>query len=83
MSGLLMAIRESGRVGNAISAQVTDGMTKLTKLIKSKGMDYARENFYFSVLEFRSMRTDDQTIIDREQYWKRVLRTCEFGYNKT
>jgi hypothetical protein len=56
---------------------------QLTKLIKSKGMDYARENFYFSVLEFRSMRTDDQAIIDREQYWKRVLRTCEFGYNKT
>ncbi len=29
------------------------------------------------------MRTDDQTIIDRVQYWKRVLQTCEFGYNNT
>jgi hypothetical protein len=56
---------------------------QLTKLIRSKGMEYARENFYFSVLEFRSMRTDDQVIIDREQYWKRVLCTCDFGYNCT
>lgn len=56
---------------------------QLTKLIKAKGIEYARENFYFSVLEFRSMRTDDQVIINREQYWKRVLQTCEFGYNCT
>jgi group I intron endonuclease len=56
---------------------------QLTKLIAAKGMKYARENFQFSILEFRSMRTDDQAIIDREQYWKRVLRSCEFGYNNT
>ena len=56
---------------------------QLTKLMDAKGIDYARENSRFTVLEFRSMRTDDQAIIDREQYWKRVLQTCEFGYNKT
>jgi hypothetical protein len=56
---------------------------QLTKLIALKGMEYAREHFYLSILEFRSMRTDDQAIIDREQYWKRVLQTCEFGYNRT
>lgn len=55
---------------------------ELTKLISSNGIDYARENFYFSILEFRSMQTDDRTIIDREQYWKRVLQTNRFGYNK-
>lgn len=54
----------------------------LTKLINANGIDYARKNFYLSVLEFRSMRTDDKTIIDREQYWKRVLQTNAFGYNK-
>jgi GIY-YIG catalytic domain len=56
---------------------------QLTKLIASKGIEYARKNFYLSILEFRSLRTDDQVIIDREQYWKRVLQTCEFGYNHT
>jgi predicted GIY-YIG superfamily endonuclease len=54
---------------------------RLTKLISTKGIKYARKNFYFSILEFRSMRTDDKEIIDREQYWKRVLRTRECGYN--
>jgi hypothetical protein len=55
---------------------------ELTKLININGMDYARTNFQFSILEFRSMRTDDQVIIDREQYWKRVLQTGAFGYNR-
>jgi hypothetical protein len=55
---------------------------ELTKLISSNGIDYARKNFQFSLLEFRSMKTDDQVIIDREQYWKRALQTNAFGYNK-
>ena len=55
---------------------------EFTKLISKNGISYARENFQFSILEFRSMKTDDQVILDREQYWKRVLRTNAFGYNK-
>ena len=55
---------------------------ELTKLINTNGIGYARENFQFSILEFRSMRTDDQVIINREQYWKRALQTNAFGYNK-
>lgn len=55
---------------------------ELTKLINTDGIDYARKNFQFSILEFRSMRTDDQVIIEREQYWKRVFQTNVFGYNK-
>ena len=55
---------------------------ELTKLIKINGIDYARKNFQFSILEFRSMKTDDQTIIAREQYWKRALQSNVFGYNK-
>lgn len=55
---------------------------ELVKLIKIKGKDYARENFYFCILEYRAMKTDDTTIIEREQYWKRVLLSNKFGYNK-
>ena len=59
------------------------GNDQLTRLIAAKGIGYAREHFYFSILEFRSMRIDDQAIIEREQYWKRVLCSCQFGYNAT
>jgi hypothetical protein len=55
---------------------------ELTKLIKDNGIQYARDNFQFSILEYRSMKTDDQVIIDREQYWKKVLLSSSFGYNK-
>jgi hypothetical protein len=55
---------------------------ELTKLIKENGIDYARKNFQFSILEYRSMKTDDKVIIEREQYWKRVLLSGTFGYNK-
>ena len=55
---------------------------ELTQLIEQSGIDYAMENFQLSILEYRSMRTDDSVIIDREKYWKKVLRTREFGYNR-
>ena len=56
---------------------------ELTKLIKEKGKDYARENFKFALLEYRSMKTDDSAIIARENYWKEVLLSRgDYGYNK-
>ena len=56
---------------------------ELTKLITECGLDYARHNFHFVLLEYRSMKTDDQSIIEREQYWKEALFSrSAFGYNK-
>lgn len=56
---------------------------ELTKIITDKGIKYARENFRLSLLEYRSMKTDDATIIDRENYWKEALLSRgHFGYNK-
>jgi hypothetical protein len=56
---------------------------ELTKLIKDAGIDYARENFFLTLLEYRSAKTDDQVIIDRECFWKQALNTRgEFGYTK-
>ena len=55
---------------------------ELTKLIDERGLDYARNNFKFSILEYRAMKTDDQVIINKEQYWKRVLLSATFGYNR-
>ena len=56
---------------------------ELVMLIGKNGIDYARKYFQFAILELRSMKTDDDTIINRESFWKEVLLTRgSFGYNK-
>ena len=55
---------------------------ELKKIIDTETFDYARKNFKFSLLEYRAMKTDDQVLIDREQYWKNVLLSGTYGYNK-
>jgi hypothetical protein len=55
---------------------------QLKKLIDKEGKDYARNNFVFSLLEYRPMKTDDKILLSREKYWKNVFLSCsEFGYN--
>ena len=58
------------------------GNNELVKIIGKEGIDYARNNFKYSLLEYRAMKTDNEVIIDREQYWKRVLLSGIYGYNK-
>lgn len=56
---------------------------ELTKIISENGIEYARKHFRFSLLEYRSMKFDDNAIINRESFWKEVLLTRgQFGYNK-
>lgn len=55
---------------------------QLKKVIQEKGTEYARKNFRFALLEYRPARTDDEVIIERETYWKKVLLSREFGYNE-
>lgn len=56
---------------------------ELTKLISIEGVEYAREYFSLTLLEYRSMRTDDDVIFRRENFWKEALNTRgAFGYNK-
>lgn len=58
------------------------GNDQLVELIEKEGLDYARKNFQFSILEVWPMRTDDETITKRESFWKDVLQTRgKFGYN--
>jgi hypothetical protein len=54
----------------------------LRALVDEKGTDYARKNLRFALLEFWSMRTEDQRVIDRETYWKTVLLSRTFGSNR-
>src|ERR1035437_7557164 len=39
---------------------------ELTKIISANGIEYARKNFRFSLLEYRSMKIDDNVIKIRE-----------------
>lgn len=55
------------------------GNVKLRKLIKEKGIDYARVNFRFSILEI--MEKANPSVIEREVHWKNALATREHGYN--
>lgn len=60
------------------------GNDELKKLIAKKGFGYAKENFKFSLIEYRSMGVDDKDIRKRETYWKEVFlsRDKRFGYNE-
>lgn len=66
--------------------QYVDGLhgnnVALKELVGQKGAEYARSNLRFALLEFWSMRTPDQEVLDRESYWKDVLLTRQFGLNK-
>ena len=56
--------------------------TELRALLRGNNLAYCRANFRFSLLESYSLRTPDDTIREREGYWKQVLRTREHGYNR-
>ncbi len=59
------------------------GNVELKALLALHGIDYARQYFKFTLLEFHSTRTDDDFIIAREGFWKKALLTRgDFGYNK-
>lgn len=58
------------------------GNVGLTDLVQERGADYVRNNLSFALLEFWSMRTEDQHVIDRETYWKRVLLSRSHGLNR-
>lgn len=58
------------------------GNDGLRELVSEKGKDYVKQHFQYSILENYNARTDDSEILHRESWWKDVLRSREFGYNK-
>lgn len=53
---------------------------ELVEIINEKHLDYARNNFRFSVLEVMAKTTPDDVVIKREGHWKNVLLAREHGY---
>lgn len=50
--------------------------------LKALDFDYIKANFSYSILDIFKASIDDQVVIDRESYWKEVLMTRKFGFNK-
>ncbi|MBE5744419.1 MAG: GIY-YIG nuclease family protein [Clostridiales bacterium] len=58
------------------------GNKDLIDLINEKGFDYVKKNFQYSILENFNSRVDDNYVLARESFWKEVLQSRKFGYNK-
>lgn len=54
---------------------------ELRALLKSKGINYA-EHFQYSILEIADPLDKKAQVRERENYWKKVLLSREFGYNR-
>ena len=52
------------------------------KALEKLSKKYIRENFQYTILDTYTASTDDADIRKREQWWKEVLKTKEFGYNE-
>lgn len=59
------------------------GNVELRALVTEPTLAYCRANFRFALLEHRSTLTDNNTIFERESFWKRILLTRgEQGLNR-
>jgi hypothetical protein len=50
--------------------------------LKRLPFSHIKQYFTYSILDIYKSTTDDQIIIDREQWWKQVLQSRHFGYNE-
>jgi hypothetical protein len=50
--------------------------------LKRLSFSHIKEYFTFSILDIYKSTTDDNIIIKREQWWKQVLQSSQFGYNE-
>lgn len=64
------------------AATLHGGNLGLKALLEEKGDGYYRTNMRFALLEYWSMRTDDNHVLQRESYWKDVLHARSLGHNK-
>ena len=54
----------------------------LKEIVLKEGFDYVKNNFQYSILENFNARMDDGYILKREAWWKKTLKSREFGLNK-
>lgn len=79
-----LATSENGMLLSRWSTYISNGHggnKELKRLIDEKGFEHIKQHFQYSVLENYNSKVDDHYILSRESWWKRVLRSREFGYN--
>lgn len=55
---------------------------KLRELVNSKGIAYIQKHFQYTLLEiFTKTELGKKQALEREKYWKNVLKSKEHGYN--
>lgn len=55
---------------------------QLCQLVKDNGIEYIQKYFQYSILEiFTRNDIGKSKALEREKYWKEVLKTKKFGYN--
>lgn len=59
----------------------TGGNKELEQILHDHGNEYL-SNFSFSILETHPKFTKDDFILQRENYWKGILLSRKYGYNK-
>ena len=59
----------------------TGGNKEMIELKNQYGAEHIIRNFSYSILEIFDKKASRDTVLDRESYWKGVLRTIEFGMN--
>ena len=55
---------------------------ELKKIVDSKGFDYIKQNFQYSIIENYNAKIDDEYLRSREVFWKKILQSEKHGYNK-
>jgi hypothetical protein len=50
--------------------------------LKKLTFAHIKQHFEYSILDIFKASMDDQIILERESWWKSVLKTREFGYNQ-
>lgn len=58
------------------------GNVDLKELVDREGFEYIKNNFQYTIIENFNSKVDDDYVLKREAYWKDVLQTRKFGYNK-
>jgi len=52
-----------------------------TRKVYQKDAEYIRNNFHYAILEVFPRKASPDRVLERERFWKEVLRTRDFGYN--
>lgn len=60
---------------------LTGGNKEFEVLVEKNGKDYILKNFKYSILEIFDTKTNQEYILERENYWKNVFETKKFGMN--